>query len=279
VTGASSGIGKEAAILLASMGWKVIVHGRDAGRLEGAISDMAAAAPDASVQGVQADLCLLSDADRMVREIEGLADRIDLLIANAGGVRAAREVTPEGNEVTFAGNHLGHFLVTTRLLPLLQAAARNLPPGNVRIINVSSRGHAGCQKIDWNDLQGLGNWSSVGAYAVAKLANVLFAKSLAQRLAGDGIVAHALHPGVVASNFASHGTPELQAHMANADCVTPREAAEALVWLATDPEPGKVTGLYWSDSRIADPSPLAQDMAAAERLWRESEALLAMAGY
>jgi NAD(P)-dependent dehydrogenase (short-subunit alcohol dehydrogenase family) len=280
VTGASSGIGKAAAKQLAKDGWHVVIHGRDAERLEQAKAEIrAGAAPDSRVDSVMADLCLLSDVARMADEIGGVTDRVDVLLANAGGVRDRQIVTEEGNEATFAGNHLGHFLLTNRLLPLMRKAAANQPAGAVRIVNVSSRGHMACQNIDWNDLQGLQAWHSVGAYGVAKLANILFAKSLAKRLAGDGIVAHAVHPGVVASNFASHGTAELQAHMAAADTLTPETAASDLVWLALDPVPGQSSGLYWHERNAIDPSPLAQDNAAAERLWAESDVLLARAGH
>ena len=280
ITGASSGIGKAAAGLLAARGWHVIIHGRDPGRLEQATREIrAVAAPDVQVDAVRADLAVLAETAQMAEAIHSVTDRVDLLIANAGGVRDRRIVTEEGNEATFAGNHLGHFLLTKRLLPLLKNAASSSAAGEVRIVNVSSRGHTACQAIDWSDLQGLADWNSIVAYGVAKLANILFAKSLAERLAPDGIVAHALHPGVVASNFASHGTPELQAHMAAADAITPEDAAQGLVWLATDPVPGRSTGLYWQERTVASPSPLAEDQAAAERLWSESEALLAHAGF
>ena len=280
ITGASSGIGRAAAKLLAADGWSVIIHGRDAGRLDQARAEIAeVAAPGALVDVVQADLCQLDETARMAEAIAGLTDRVDVLLANAGGVRDRQIVTSEGNEATFAGNHLGHFLLTNRLLPLLKRAALDQPSGAVRVVNVSSRGHMACQAIDWDDLQGLQNWQSVTAYGFAKLANILFAKSLAHRLADNGIVAHALHPGVVASNFASHGTPELKAHMAAANCITPEDAAEGLVWLATDAAPGQSNGLYGQERTVAQPSPLADDEAAAERLWAESEALLARAGY
>lgn len=280
ITGASSGIGRAAAKLLAADGWSVIIHGRDAGRLHQARAEIAeVAAPGARVDVVQADLCQLDETARMAEAIAGMTDRVDVLLANAGGVRDRQIVTSEGNEATFAGNHLGHFLLTNRLLPLLKRAALDQSPGAVRIVNVSSRGHMACQAIDWDDLQGLQNWQSVTAYGVAKLANILFAKSLGHRLADNGIVAHALHPGVVASNFASHGTPELKAHMAAANCITPEDAAEGLVWLATDAAPGQSNGLYWQERTVTQPSPLAEDEVAAERLWAESEALLARSGY
>ncbi|MDE2597200.1 MAG: SDR family NAD(P)-dependent oxidoreductase [Sphingomonadales bacterium] len=274
VTGASSGIGKETAKALVAQGWHVIAHGRDAARSEAARAEIAGAVENGGkVDMVRADLSLLSDTARMADEIAGLTGHVDALLANAGGVRDAQVVTAEGNEVTFAGNHLGHFLLVRNLLPLLRAAAPS------RIVSTSSRAHMLPQAINWDDLQGLENWTSVGAYGVAKLANVLFTRELARRLAGDVIVAHAMHPGVVASNFASHGNADMQQHMAAAETISPAQAADTLIWLASAEEPAASTGLYWHERQPAEVSPLAQDDAAAARLWAESEALLAKAGY
>lgn len=278
ITGASSGIGRAAARQLAETGWDVILHGRDAGRLEAARAEIVAAAPAARVETVVADLCSLAETARMAGAVCAMTDRLDLLLANAGGVRDRQSISTEGNEATFAGNHLGHFLLTLRLLPLLKRTAADQAAGAVRIVNVSSRGHFVCQAIDWDDLQGLKAWNSVAAYGVAKLANVLFARELARRLGGTGIVVHAVHPGVVASNFASHGTNDLQSHMAAADKITPDSAAADIVWLATAPAPGQSTGGYWAERAEAATSALADDADAAARLWTESEALVARAG-
>lgn len=279
VTGASSGIGKAAAKILAAKGWRVIAHGRDPGRCAEALSEIrAAAARGAEVSMLRGDLALLSDAARMAEEISAQTGRVDVLLNNAGGIRNAMAITAEGNEATFAGNHLGHFLLTNRLLPQLHAAAHAQSAGAVRIINVSSRGHLTCTGIDWDDLQQLRNWKSTQAYGVAKLANILFSRELAKRLGPSGIVSHAMHPGVVASNFSSYAAPELQKHLAVMEMIAPEDAGCALVWLATDPEPGAANGLYYHDGKAIEPSTAALDDAAAERLWRESEALVARSG-
>ena len=279
VTGASSGIGKEAAKALAAQGWRVIAHGRDPARLAAAEVEIRAAAPGARVEMVQADLCLLSDTARLADRILALTGRVDALLNNAGGVRDRMIVTEEGNEATFAGNHLGHFLLTRRLTPTLRATAAVAGQGAVRIVNVSSRGHTICPALDWDDLQQTGDWASAKAYGVAKLCNILFTRELARRLGPAGVVAHAMHPGVVASNFASHGAPDMQAYMAKAETIAPAEAADTLIWLATASEPGKTNGLYYQERQPVAPSSAALDAAAAERLWQESETLLAHSGY
>src|SRR5271163_5318714 len=142
VTGASSGVGQAAARALAARGWHVIALGRDAERTAAAAADLrASAAPGARVDVIRGDLTLLSDTTRMADEIAALTDRVHVLINNAGGVRAERVITSEGNEATFAGNHLGHFLLTNRLMPRLRAAAATGAPGTVRVVSVSSNAH------------------------------------------------------------------------------------------------------------------------------------------
>ena len=275
ITGASSGIGKAAAQALIDRGWRVIGVGRDAQRCRETENELRSRVPHARFEILRADLASMSEAGRVAAEIATRTDRLHALLNNAGGVNNRLIMTAEGLEATFAANHLGHFLLTTRLLPLLQATARTVSPGTVRIVNVSSSGHEYSNGVDWNDLQFLNNFTTGGAYTNAKLCNVLFARELAKRLAGAGIVAHSMHPGVVASNFVSHADDAMQRYMATLEAMTPAQAADTLVWLATDPEPGRSSGGYYHQRQIVPSSPPSQDAVAAERLWNESERLLA----
>jgi NAD(P)-dependent dehydrogenase (short-subunit alcohol dehydrogenase family) len=280
ITGASSGIGRVTAKALAQQGWHVIGHGRDAGRTAAAESEIrAAAASGGKVDMIRGDLAILADVARLSDEISGLTDRIDVLINNAGGMRDSQLITSEGNEATFAGNHLGHFLLTRQLTPLLLKAAADSPAGSTRIINVSSMAHALGQGIDWNNLQHLRDWTSMGSYHVAKLAAILLTRELAKRLGDKGIVAHAMHPGIADTNFASHTPVETQQALAALDSMTAEQGADTLIWLATAAEPGQENGLYYFSRAVEEPAPVATDPGTAERLWRESEALVAAAGY
>ncbi|HEY5401139.1 MAG TPA: SDR family NAD(P)-dependent oxidoreductase [Trebonia sp.] len=280
VTGASSGIGKSTARKLVALGWQVVGVGRDPQRSAAAEAEIAAAARDgACFTMVRGDFTLMAEVKRVADEVESRTPRLDVLINNAGGVRDRQIITAEGTEATFAANYLAPFLLTRELMPLLTVSATNLPPGSTRVIAVSSSAHRAIDGLDWDDLQSLGKFHSAAAYCRAKLANILFTRELAQRADPDGIVAQAMHPGVVASNFASHGDEAMQAHMAAADTVSPDEPAETLAWLATEPEGGRNSGRYFYGKEEETPAEAAQDHAAATRLWAESETLLAKLGF
>jgi len=274
ITGASSGIGKAAAKALAAQGWRVIGVGRDPGRCAAAEAEIRAAA----TPGAQVEM-LISDTARLARDIAARTPRINALLNNAGGVTRELILTPEGNEMTFASNHLGHFLLTTRLLPQLRAAAAG-SPGAARVISVSSDAHEYSAGFDWNDLQLIGNYSVGATYMNVKLANILFTRTLAKRVAADGIVVHAIHPGLVDSNFASYGDEAFKGRMAERMhlAISPEQGADTMIWLAVSPEGGQSSGGYYHKRTLTAPSALARDEDAAERLWLESEKLVGRAG-
>jgi NAD(P)-dependent dehydrogenase (short-subunit alcohol dehydrogenase family) len=212
-------------------------------------------------------------------EVAGRAPRLDVLINNAGGVRDRQVITAEGTEATFAANHLAPFLLTRELMPLLDVSAASQPPGTTRVIAVSSSAHRVVDGLLWDDLQSFRESHPTLLYCRAKLANILFARELARRVGPAGIAAQAMHPGAVASNFASHGDAAMQAHMAASPTVAPDEPAETLAWLATDSEGGRNGGRYFYRKAEETPTAAALDEAAAARLWTETEALLAKLGY
>ncbi|WP_336968657.1 SDR family NAD(P)-dependent oxidoreductase [Sphingobium aromaticiconvertens] len=280
LTGTSAGIGKAAARALLAQGWRVIGVGRDPARCAAAKAELRTV-PGADFTMMRADLSLLSETARVAEEIGRMTPVIDALLNNAGGVYAERIMTPEGHEATFASNHLAPFLLTQKLMPQLKAAAALAEPGaesrNVRVVAVSSTGHEQSTGINWDDLTFADGFVGGSAYCHAKLANILFARELARRVAGDGILSHAMHPGVVDSNFASHCDGPMQAYMESIKdrSMTPEAAADTLVWLATAREAGQSSGGYYHQRQTLTPSAAAQDDEAARRLWAVSEALVA----
>ncbi|MDE8654144.1 SDR family NAD(P)-dependent oxidoreductase [Novosphingobium album (ex Liu et al. 2023)] len=275
ITGASAGIGKAAAEAFARMGWRVIATGRTPERCDAAEADIRkVAAPGATIDFLRGDFCEMADVTRIAGEIAGLTDRVHVLVNNAGGVRDQLYMTGEGLEATFAANHLAPFLLTRELMPLLERAAETSPPGTVRVIAVSSSGHEACPGMRWDDLMMLDDFSTGAAYCQAKLANILFTRELDRKLAGKGIVAQAMHPGVVHSNFASHGDGFMQDYLATLQGHTPEHAARTIVWMATAAELGRDGGRYFHDLAEVPAAPQALDDDAAARLWHESEKML-----
>jgi NAD(P)-dependent dehydrogenase (short-subunit alcohol dehydrogenase family) len=278
VTGASSGIGKEVAKALAAQGWRVIGTGRDAKRMAAAEAEITAVSPTGAVEMLRADLSLLGDAARLADDIAERTDRLDLLVNNAGGMASEKVITAEGYEANFAANHLGPFLLTQRLLPLLRAAAAGAPTGAVRILNTASDASEMIPRINLDDLQSLENFNPGLAYCTGKLANVLFARELAERLKDDGIAAHSVHPGAVDSNFFTSAPADTQERVRDLPKFTEAEGADTLVWLATDAAGGSSSGSYWFQREMRKPNPIVDDGAIRERFWQESEALVSRAG-
>jgi NAD(P)-dependent dehydrogenase (short-subunit alcohol dehydrogenase family) len=277
ITGASSGIGRETAKALAAEGWHVIALGRDPVRTSEAEAEICAVATGGRIDMIRADLSLMADVHRAADAIAAITPRIDLLINNAGGMASRKIITREGLEQNFAGNHLGPFLLTNHLLPLLRQAAKEALKGSVRIINTSSDGSEMIPDLAWDDLQLLDNFIAGRAYCQGKLANVMHVRALAARLADDGIVVHALHPGTVDTNFITHADETTQAHIRTRETMSPAAGADALTWLAIGDEPGRTTGQYYHQRKVMPPNPVAMDESAVDRLWTESERLIASA--
>ncbi|AIT78822.1 SDR family NAD(P)-dependent oxidoreductase [Novosphingobium pentaromativorans] len=279
ITGASSGIGKATAEVFALMGWHVIGTGRTPERCDAAEEEIRAiASPEARVDFLRGDFTEMSDVRRIAKEIARLTDCIHVLVNNAGGVRDGYYRTSEGLEATFATNHLAPFLLTRELLPQLEYAAKDSPVGTVRIIAVAADGHASCQAMNWDDLMLLEGFATTEAYSQAKLASLLFTRELDRRLSPMGIVAQAVNPGCVGSNFASHGDELIQDAMARSPCTPPEHPARTIMWLATSPEVGEQGGRYFRDLAEIQPAPQARDDRAASRLWMESERILETIG-
>ncbi|MEP7223282.1 MAG: SDR family NAD(P)-dependent oxidoreductase, partial [Novosphingobium sp.] len=264
------------------MGWHVIGQGRDAGRSEAAEAAIRNECREGGkLEFLRANLSLMSETRTLADKIKSGQSRIDLLINNAGGIRDKKYVTPEGTEETFAANHIAPFLLTRELLPLIEATAAISPPESVRIIAVSSIAFANAAGgLNYGDIQHLeGNFRAGSVYCEAKLANQLFNVALNKRLAESGIVSQALVPGVVHTNFSSHGDEHIKQYVKETPGLTSAEVAKTLVWLATSKETGAPGGRMFYEMEEKPVPPHGKDEAAAERLWIETEQILAKLGY
>jgi retinol dehydrogenase-12 len=269
VTGATSGIGKETAVRLATLGAAVVVVARTAERGEPARDEIRRRVPSATVDLLTADLSSLAQVRRLADEVNARYDRLDVLVNNAGVIMTRGQLTADGLEATFAINHLAPFLLTNLLRGLLERSAP------ARVVTVSSAAHQQARAIPWDDLPSAALAEHRQTYPLSKLANVLFTSELARRLAGTGVTANCLHPGFVRTGLGRDVKGVLGALVKLMLAFTPGPAAGATtsVYLAESPEVAEVTGGYFVKCKPAEPSALAKDEQAAARLWRISEEL------
>lgn len=274
ITGASAGLGKEAARELLQRGWRVFAVGRDPARSAAAETELSREAAKGTLTFLRADLSSLAEARALAAWVIENTNSLNLLANNAGGMTQTLRQTAEGLEENIAGNHLGPFVLTNALLPLLKEGARTDPSGVARVINTSSDGSEMIPGINLDDLQNLANWSPGLAYCTGKLANVLHARALAERHGQDGIVAHAFHPGTVASNFFSHAPAETRTYTDTLEKITPAHGADTLIWLATSDEATRTNGKYWYRREIRMPNPVVDDPTIVRRFWQSSKQLV-----
>jgi NAD(P)-dependent dehydrogenase (short-subunit alcohol dehydrogenase family) len=243
VTGATSGLGRAVATELSDQGHTVLVHGRDPQRTE-------ALAQQLGGRAYTADLASLEQTRALADEVNANEPGLDTLINNAGVAVTERQESQDGIELTLAVNHLSHFVLTGRLLPLLQ---RNAP---ARIVNVASIGQA---PIDWDDPQLNNSYEGFRAYAQSKLAQISFTIELAERLGQEPTVT-ALHPATLMD------TQMVRESFGRA-MSTIDDGVGPVVRLATGDDVEGVTGRYFDQTRESTPEHQAVDPRERRRLW------------
>lgn len=274
VTGGTSGIGLAGAVDLAGQGHRIVLVARDPARAEAALRRLRRAGPDVDHALHLADLSRLSEMKRVGAAIASAEPRIDVLVNNAGALFDRRQEVEGGFEKTFALDHLSYFVLTAALLPSLRAA------GQARVVSTSSEGHR-FATLDFDDLQGRRAYSGWKAYCRAKLANVLFTRELARRLAGTGVTANCFHPGFVASRFGDETDGAFRPVFGLAKsffAISPEKGADTLVYLAASPEVEGRSGGYYSKRKLTKTSRAGQDDAAARRLWDLSAKMTGVGG-
>jgi NAD(P)-dependent dehydrogenase (short-subunit alcohol dehydrogenase family) len=271
ITGVNSGIGYETMRVMAEHGAHVIGAARTMEKAETACN---------SVQGSTTPVvCELTDFNSIVACTDTVADLdtpIDMLICNAGIMALPKLEQVNGIEKQFVVNHLGHFILTRRLLPQVEAA----PAGNITM--VSSIGYRNAPKagIEFDNLSGERAYSGFKMYGQTKLANALFSRELAKRYRGTATTSNSLHPGMVKTNLGRYFMPKRPAgspastRPPRLDMKTPNQGAATTAYVAAHPNIKGVNGFYFEDCNPVEPvGPHMHDEALAKKLWDVSEEL------
>jgi NAD(P)-dependent dehydrogenase (short-subunit alcohol dehydrogenase family) len=266
VTGSTAGLGMETVRVLAQRGARVFATGRSKDKVTSSLGRM---------PGVIVPLaCELSDPQSVracVAAVKKEGFKLDGIIANAGIMALPKLEQAFGYEKQFFTNHIGHFLLISELLSELGEKGR--------VVVLSSGAHVRAPKvgIEFDNLSGERGYEAWKAYGQSKLANLLFVKQLAKRLLGSAQTANAVHPGVIKTKLARSASPVVRLALAAAEPLALKsieQGAATQCYVATRPELDGVSGEYFSDCNLAQPSALARDPALAARLWEESERIV-----
>ena len=271
ITGGTSGLGKATALALAELGYRVIVLGRDAKKLEKTRREIVSKTGNQAIEACRCDLSLLADVRSAAETLRGAYERLDVLVNNAGARFARYGLTREGIELTLATNHLGPFVLTLSLIGLLEKA------GEARIVNVSSGTHRAAKGVIKN-VKAASGYDGRRQYAESKLANILFTRALSAKLSDTGITVNSVDPGGVATNFARnngllHWLKHRLYYLGKGELLSPARGAETIVFLASSDEVRGVTGKHFYNCKAVASSERSRDKPLQEDLWNLSARL------
>lgn len=262
ITGATDGIGKFAALDLATKGATVVIVGRNPDKCEAVKAEIEELTGSQSIDYLVGDLSSFKDVRNIALEFLDRYNKLHVLINNAGGLFMRRKNSVDGIEMTWALNHFGYFWLTCQLIDVLKASSPS------RIINVSSDAHRRANLFDMPNMKEEIPVGYVG-YANTKLANLLFTYHLAYAIKSTGVTVNTLHPGVVATNFgADNGLMGKIIHLySGVFGVKPDVGARTIIHLASAPEVYAVTGKYFVKEQEANSSRLSYDTRLSTKLW------------
>lgn len=271
ITGANTGIGRVTARELALQGAHVFLACRSREKTDPVLQEIATLSQGrAKAEYLPLDLGDLGSVRRCAEQFLARGLPLHVLINNAG-LAGQRGKTASGFELAFGTCHVGHFLLTSLLLDCLKASAP------ARVVVVASMAHRHAKTIDFDAVtQKTRTLTGFPEYAVAKLANILFAAELARRLEGTGVTTYSLHPGVVASEV-WRSVPWPFDKLMKRFMLTTEQGAATTLYCATEPALASQNGQYYDDCQPKPPTPVAQDNALAQRLWDASERWIASA--
>jgi len=277
ITGANTGLGYETAAALAAKGAHVVLAVRNLDKGKAAADLISTRTPGASVAVQELDLGSLESVRDAAEQLRSTYDQVDLLINNAGVMMTPKSTTKDGFELQFGTNHLGHFALTGLLLDRVLAA-----PGS-RVVTVSSTGHRFARSgIRFDDLQWDRDYSRVGAYGQAKLANLMFTYELQRRLQGTKTIAAAAHPGGSNTELMRNLPVAIRGVGALLTPLFQGPDMGALPTLRAATDPGVLGGQYFGPDgfgeqrgypKIVGSTQASHDTAAQRRLWTVSEEL------
>ena len=267
VTSANTGIGKETAKALADLGAHVVMACRSPERGQAALDELMAV-PGRQLSLMLLDLADLASVRRFADEFTAQYGRLDVLVNNAGVLGRQHTLTKDGFELQLQTNYLGHFLLTMRLLPLLEAA----PQG--RVVMLSSIAHTWTD-VHFDDINLMRNYTRMIGYGQSKLCNLLFCRYLAAlcRQNGSRVSVNAAHPGIVASDIIINRRNNMLqciAKLSRLVLISAEKGARTSVYLAADDGLDNVSGEYFVRRKIARSSPCSRNMESAERLFTMS---------
>ena len=274
VTGATSGLGKASALELARQGASLVLAARNQDKAEQLKQLIATETGNNDVDLILGDLASMADVRLIAQRFLDSGRPLHVLLNNAGVTNTKRVLTVDGYEEMFAVNHLAHFLLTHLLLDRLRG---NFP---ARIVNVASAAHAYCKSgINFEDVNFEQGFGTVKVYGHSKLANILFTRQLAKKLAASNVTVNCCHPGVVATGLATNNgaMSKIALKMLKPFLRTPAQGAATQIYLATSSEV-QGSGGYYADCQPAQAKPWAESDAAAEWLWEMSLEMAGIAG-
>ena len=270
ITGATSGIGKETALGLAKKDHALYLLVRNTIKGDQLKQEIISQTGNKNIHVIKCDLADLQSVREAAEELKAKLFAVNVLINNAGGIFDKRALSKDGFEMTFATNHLGHFLLTNNIMPLLEK-------GHARIINVSSEAHK-MGKADFDDLQWeQRSYSAWKAYGMAKLFNIYFTRSLAEKFADKGVSSFALHPGIVKSAFwggVGGFLSKVMELLATPFMISAEEGAKTSIFLATESGLEAKSSQYFIKCKIAKSTELAWSEANRNMLWDISKKLV-----